>query len=135
MILELLLLHIEWGFELASCNGSKLVLSSVSSENRMVKQPYFAGNSAGDLFGMVLCPFKGIVGDLLTESKGHSESPGSYSFMFADSVFDPKQFLIRFTSMMVFISTERVKRKPKVAGDICWKVSEVRIIINDMILT
>ena len=43
MILELLLLHIEWGFELASCNGSKLVLSSVSSENRMVKQPYFAG--------------------------------------------------------------------------------------------
>ena len=71
MILELQLLHIEWGFELASCNGSKLVLSSVSSENRMVKQPYFAGNSAGALFGMVLCPFKGIVGDLLTESKGH----------------------------------------------------------------
>ena len=46
--------------------------SSVSSENRMVKQSYFAGNSASDLFGIVLCdPFKGIVGDLLTESKGH----------------------------------------------------------------
>ena len=37
------------------------------------------GNSAGDLFGMVRWPFKGL-SDLQLESKGYFESPGTGEF-------------------------------------------------------
>lgn len=126
----ILISHREWGFELASCNGSKLVLSSVSSENRMVKQSYFAG----DLFGMVVCdPFKGIVGDLLTESKVTAWITGVIFFhvcrfgFWSETVFDSLHFHDGFYQHRESQTKTESGRRYLLEG--FWKS---RIIINNM---